>query len=162
MLPRLAACSATLGINHAHCAKSKHADVERFKQEAARTQQLKEAVAWCEANNKKGYPASHRVDDQDKWYWPLVTEGSCNRRLSGAVDVDHPFPSCAVLTPEEEHDLVETCKELNKHAQGVDCEQLGKMVYDSLLLRAELNAGPRQHPSLARAHLVGRVCWSRW
>ena len=150
MLPRLAACSETLGINHAHCAKSKHADVERFKQEAAHTQQLKEAVAWCKANTKKGYPASHRVDDQDKWYCVLAAGDRgpqlCNRRLSGAVDVDHPFPSCAVLTPEEEHDLVETCKELNKHAQGVDREQLGKMVYDSLLLRAELNAGRDSTP----------------
>ena len=157
MLPRLAACSATLGINHAHCAKSRHADVERFKQEAARTEQLKEAVAWCKENNKKGYPASHRMDDQGNWYWPLVTEGSCNRRLAGAVDVDHPFSSRAVLTPEEEHDLVETCKELNKHAQGVDREQLGKMVYDSLLLRAELNAG-RDSTPLSREHTSLDVC----
>ena len=106
MLPRLAACSATLGINRAHCAKSKHADVERFKQEAARTEQLKEAVAWCKENNKKGYPASHRMDDQGNWYWPLVTEGSCNRRLAGAVDVDHPFSSHGVLTPEEDMHMV--------------------------------------------------------
>ena len=90
LLPRLAACSATgAGLNLAHCGK--HEDVQRFKKEAARTEQLKEATAWCKENNKRGYAAAHRLADDGEWFWPLVTEGSCNRRLDGRVNIDHPY-----------------------------------------------------------------------
>ena len=167
LLPRLAACSSTLGgLNLAHCGK--HEDVERFKQEAARTAQLKEATVWCKENNKRGYAAAHRLTDDGEKFWPLVTQGSCNRRLDGMVDVDHPFSAHAVLTPQEEQDLVDTCKELSAHAQGVDREHLGKMVYDSLLLRADLNAGrdstPLSHNArqILEAGEVGQGFFSRF
>jgi len=74
---------------------------------------LRRERAWCKENNKRGYAAAHRLADDGEWFWPLVTEGSCNRRLDGRVNIDHPYSSHAVLTPEEEQDLVETCKELN-------------------------------------------------
>ena len=83
-------------------------------------EQLKEATEWCKASGKRGYAASHRtVDGTEDWLWPLVTEGSVNRRLNGTVDADHPFAAHSVLTPAEESDLVQACKELCAHAQGI-------------------------------------------
>ena len=137
MLPRLAVCAAPLLQQMtAQCGgKSKHDQIEKYKVEAARAAQLKEATAWCDETGRKGYAAAHRKTDDGEWFWPLVTEGSVNRRLRGEVDNEHPFAAKSVLTPKEEADLVATCKELNEHGQGIDREQLGKMVYDSLLLR---------------------------
>ena len=56
--------------------------------QANRTAQYKEAVAWCQQEKKGGYAASHRKDEEGNWFWPLVTEGSCNRRLSTSSYVD--------------------------------------------------------------------------
>ena len=146
----------------------KHEDVERYRREAERCAQLKEAVAWCNETGKKGYAASHRLNDDGEWFWPLVTEGSCKRRLAGDVDNDHPWSSRSVLTPAEETDLVATCKELNAHGQGIDREQLGKMVYDSLLLRETLNAGrdftPLSHNAkqILESGQVGQGFFSRF
>ena len=143
MLPRLAVCAAPLLQQMtAQCGGiSKHDQIEKYKVEAARAAQLKEATAWCVETGRKGYAAAHRKTDDGEWFWPLVTEGSVNRRLRGEVDNEHPFAANSVLTPKEEADLVATCKELNEHGQGIGREQLGKMVYDSLLLRPTLNEG---------------------
>ena len=162
MLPRLAVCAAPLLQQMtAQCGgKSKHDQIEKYKVEAARAAQLKEATAWCDETGRKGYAAAHRKTDDGEWFWPLVTEGSVNRRLRGEVDNEHPFAAKSVLTPKEEADLVATCKELNEHGQGIDREQLGKMVYDSLLLRPTLNEGRDFTPLSANAEKIltaGRV-----
>ena len=119
MLPRLAVCAAPLLQQMtAQCGgKSKHDQIEKYKVEAARAAQLKEATAWCDETGRKGYAAAHRKTDDGEWFWPLVTEGSVNRRLRGEVDNEHPFAAKSVLTPKEEADLVATCKELNEHGQ---------------------------------------------
>ena len=142
---RAAACMAPLALRSpAQCGK--HEEVEKFKQEAERTRQLKEAVEWCQLEKKRGWAGSHRKDDDGEWFWPLVSEGSINRRLNGKVELDHPYSSRSVLTPQEEADLVATCKELNSHGQGIKREQLGKMVLDSLILRPVLNEGREYAP----------------
>ena len=144
---RLAACVAPLAVRApAECGK--HEDVTRFRREADRCAQLRDAVEWCHENNKRGYAAWNRKDDEGQKFWPLVSEGSCNRRLNGEVDFDHPFAAHSVLTPDEETDIVATCKELNAHGQGIGRKQLGKFVLDSLLLRATLNEG-RAHTLLS-------------
>ena len=161
VLPRAALCVAPL-LQQSISACGKHEDVTRYKLEAERTTQMKQAaVAWCKAEGKNGYAASHRKGEDDDWLWPLVTEGSVNRRLSGAVDVERPWQAHSVLTPEEEADLVETCKELNLFGQGVDREQMGKMVLDSLLLRPALNAG-RDYTGLARLGKLRTSCCSQF
>ena len=162
MLPRLAVCAAPLLQQMtAQCGgRSKHDQIEKYKVEAARAAQLKEATAWCDETGRKGYAAAHRKTDDGEWFWPLVTEGSVNRRLRGEVDNEHPFAAKSVLTPKEEADLVATCKELNEHGQGIGREQLGKMVYDSLLLRPTLNEGRDFTPLSANAEKIltaGRV-----
>ena len=139
----MAACAAPFVLHTpSACAPSKHDEISRFKLEAERCAQVKDATAWCIENGKKAYAGSHRTDDDTmELIWPLVTEGSLKRRLSGAVNSDHPFAAHSVLTPQEETDLVATLKELNTHGQGIDREHLGKMVLDSLLLRPVLNEG---------------------
>ena len=155
VLPQLAVAPFAFGTGTiARCGK--HDEVQRHKEAADRCQQFKEAIAWCRSFDtpKGGYAGSHRLDDDGGWYWPLVTEGSLNRRLKGQVDNEHPFSAHSVLTPQEDSDLVETCKELNEHGQGIDREQLGKMVYDSIFLRSTLNAGRDYAPLSANARAI--------
>ena len=54
---------------------------------------------------------------------------------------DNPFARLSARTPQEERDLVETCKELNSHAQGLDRKHLGSLAIDCLKLRPVLNVG---------------------
>ena len=166
---RLAACLSPLALRALPAQCGKHEEVERYRKEAARMEQLKEATEWCKASGKRGYAASHRtVDGTEDWLWPLVTEGSVNRRLNGTVDADHPFAAHSVLTPAEESDLVQACKELGAHAQGIGREQIGKMVLDSLLLRATLNEGrdftPLSHNAkqIVSAGEVGQSFFTRF
>lgn len=150
------------------CGGNKHEAHSNHLEAAERARQYKEAVVWCKENGKRGYAASHRKDEEGNWWWPLVTEGSCNRRLAGTVDIDHPFSARQVLTPQEESDIVATCKELNAHAQGIERAQLGKMVLDSLLLRPVLNAGREFAPystaarNILEAGEVGQAFFTRF
>jgi hypothetical protein len=152
--------------------KSKHEQHQRHLEEAARVQQLREAVEWCTEDASKpkgGWAGAHRWNyDTGDWWWPLVTEGSLNRRLKNPVLMDHPFAAHQVLTPDEEADLVATCKELANHGQPLGRDQVGKMVHDALLLRPVLNEGRNFAPySTAAKHIlkageVGQAFFARF
>ena len=71
--------------------------------------------------------------------WPLINRSGLQRRIDGEVDNTDPFAQHRTVTAREEADLVELCKELNRHGQGVNRTHLGAMVIDSLRLRAMLN-----------------------
>ena len=151
MLPRVLARSLSgLGIvattKLAHCGTSKHAAASHSGNEEARAKQYEEAIAWCKANGKGGWAGANRVTDKGQDFWPLVKSSSLDERLKGRVDNSDPHAARKALTPQEEADVVETCKILNRHGQGVDRKKLGELVIESLKLRPVLNAGRKYTP----------------
>ena len=128
---------------------SKHDAAQRAKDEEARRKQYDEAMAWCTAKEKSAYAASILTsDDEQGLRWPLISERGLRERLTGKVDNAQPFKSSAVLTAAEEHAIVEACKDLNRHGQGVDRADLGRMVLESLELRPLINKG-RKYEALS-------------
>ena len=144
--------AVTAGFLHTPVSCSKLDAQIAKKNEEERRRQLDAAIEWSRTNGKKtGYPAVHLTDDDGKKVWPLISEGSVNRRLAGQVDSNNPFHKHQALTPQEERDLVETCKELNLHGQGIKREHLGKLAIDMLNLRPILNVGRDYTPLSANA-----------
>lgn len=109
------------------CVGSKHDAAQHAMEEAARRKQYDEAMAWCQEHGKTAYAASVRLGEDDSTLWPLISEKGLRNRLSGKVDNAQPFKASAVLTFQEETDIVEACKELNRHGQGVDRADLGRI-----------------------------------
>ena len=128
------------------CVASKHDAAQHAMEEAARRKQYDEAMAWCQEHGKTAYAASVRLGEDDSTLWPLISEKGLRNRLSGKVDNAQPFKASAVLTFQEETDIVEACKELNRHGQGVDRADLGRMVLESLELRPLINRGRNYQP----------------
>ena len=69
-------------------------------------------------------------DDEQGLRWPLISERGLRERLTGKVDNAQPFKSSAVLTAAEEHAIVEACKDLNRHCQGIGGKELGQLVLE--------------------------------
>eukprot|EP00962_Isochrysis_galbana_P007715 scaffold2091_cov122-Isochrysis_galbana.AAC.4 len=126
----------------ARCTLSKHDKTQKAKLEAQRARQYAEAIAWCKENDKcTAYAAERRLNNHGTAFWPDISKERLARRITGEVNNDRPWATVGILTPLEEADLVETCKMLNLHGQGVDSEALGAMVIDTIKLRSELNVG---------------------
>ena len=89
--------------------------------------------------------------------WPLINRSGLQRRIDGEVDNTDPFAQHRTVTAREEADLVEFCKELDRHGQGVNCTHLGAMVIDSLRLRAMLNRG-REPATTRPSRTIPRRC----
>ena len=131
----------------AQCVKSKHAAAEHAKKEEARRNQYAEAMEYCNGDASKAYSASvQRVDDGEALRWPLISYRGLHDRLLGKVDNAQPFAHSAVLTVAEEADIVEACKDLNRHGQGIGRKELGKLVLESLELRPLVNRGRKYTP----------------
>lgn len=150
------------------CGKSKHDTKQDVKDEALRASQMEEAMAWATANEKGAWAGAMRKDEYGKRVWPLVSVAALERRLSGKVDNSNPFAKHQVLTPNEMRDVVETCKTLNSHGQGITREHLNNLVLDSLKLRHVINVGrnyvPHSHNAkqiLASGH-VGQGWFTRF
>ena len=124
-----------------HCTISKHDAVEYRRTEDAQQQQYAEALLWCVTEEKQSYAADNRKDVDGNKFCTLINRSGLQRRIDGEVDNTDPFAHNRTVTVREEADLVEVCKELNRHGQGVDRAHLGAMVIDSLRLRTTLNRG---------------------
>ena len=135
------------------CGGSKADLKQKEKDEAARREQYAAAMAWVNADERRtAYAASVlKAEDGESKVWPLISERSLYNRLYNGVDNDQPFKAQAILTRQEELDIVAACKELNRHAQGIDRAQLGQMVLDSLRLRPLINRGRHYEPLSANA-----------
>ena len=129
-----------------HCTISKHDAVEYRRTEDAQQQQYAEALLWCVTEEKQSYAADNRKDVDGNKFWTLINRSGLQRRIDGEVDNTDPFAHNRTVTAREEADLVEVCKELNRHGQGVDRAHLGAMVIDSLRLRTTLNRGRHYSP----------------
>ena len=81
---------------------------------------------------------------------PALTRAAARARVAAhLVGLDARAMAAAhnhVLTPEEERDIVATCKELNSFGQGIAREHLSNLVVDSLKLRSVLNKGRNYTP----------------
>ena len=121
------------------CGGSKADLKQNEKDEAARREQYAAAMAWVNADERRtAYAASVlKAEDGESKVWPLISERSLYNRLYNGVDNDQPFKAQAILTRQEELDIVAACKELN-HGQGID-QAAGQMVLDSLRLRPLIN-----------------------
>ena len=138
----LGACTIASAQQLTHCGgDSKHALVTSQREQQAKKEQYAAALAWC-AEKEKGATAAVNAKDEDgKFFWPLISKTSLQRRLTGDTDWQDPHASSRTLTIKEEEDLVEVCKLLNRHGQGIDRAHLGRLVLDSLTLRPTLNKG---------------------
>ena len=103
----------------------------------------------CRNRQKRtAYAASIlQLDGTDKLVWPLINAKSLKLRIDGKVNNETPWAAHRALTVGEEKDIVEAVKLLNLHGQGVDREQLTRLVMESLEMRPVLNRG--------------RNCWAR-
>ena len=127
--------------------KSKHEAAEHAKKEEARRNQYAEAMQYCNGDASKAYSASvQRADDGEALRWPLISYLGLHVRLLGKVDNAQPFAHSAVLTVAEEADIVEACKDLNRHGQGIGRKELGELVLESLELRPLVNRGRKYTP----------------
>ena len=104
-------------------------------------------MVWCRETESTAYAAWARTEDDCQTpIWPLINAKGLKLRLDGLVNNDQPYAASAVLTPREEADIVDACKELNRHGQGVSRKELGNMVLESLELRPVINAGRNYTP----------------
>ena len=117
------------------------------KNEEARRTQYAEAMEFCNGDASKAYSASmQRADDGEAPRWPLISYRGLHDRLLGKVDNAQPFAHSAVLTVAEEAAIVEACKDLNRHGQGIGRSELGQLVLESLELRPLINRGRKYTP----------------
>mmetsp|Transcript_32130 Transcript_32130/g.88075 ORF Transcript_32130/g.88075 Transcript_32130/m.88075 type:complete len:193 (+) Transcript_32130:315-893(+) len=124
---------------------SKHDAVQSYKEEAARAKQYSDAMKWvAEIDKRTAYAASIlQLDGTDKLVWPLINAKSLKLWIDGKVNNETPWAAHRALTVGEEKDIVEAVKLLNLHgqAEGVDREQLTRLVMESLEMRPVLNRG---------------------
>eukprot|EP00966_Prymnesium_polylepis_P122278 2826533-Prymnesium_polylepis.1 len=127
---------------------SKHDAKQHAKEEAERSRQYSEAMKWFEGDEKRtAYAASVlKIDGTEKLQWPLINAKGLSLRIAGKINNEAPWAAHRVLTMGEETDIVETVKVLNLHGQGIDREQLTRLVMESLVMRPVLNRGCHYHP----------------
>ena len=116
------------------------------REQEAKKEQHAAALAWCAEKDKGAYAAVNATDADGKALWPLITRTSLQQRIHGDTDYQDPHASSRTLTTKEEEGLVEVCKLLNRHGQGIDRAHLGRLVIDSLVLRPTLNKGRAYMP----------------
>ena len=116
------------------------------REQEAKKEQHAAALAWCAEKDKGAYAAVNATDADGKALWPLITRTSLQQRIHGDTDYQDLHASSRTLTTKEEEGLVEVCKLLNRHGQGIDRAHLGRLVIDSLVLRPTLNKGRAYMP----------------
>jgi hypothetical protein len=124
----LAPVSALVAAPPALNAKGKDKAAVVKKDAAEIEQQYREAVAWCQANQKRGFAAWNRGRKDGSPVWPDVTEGSVNRRLDNPELLDNRYGCRSALSTEEEDAIA--C------ATGISFEERKDAVFDALKARA--------------------------
>jgi hypothetical protein len=129
----------------------KHDAVSHAKEERERRIQYTAAMAWCAEDSKNTAYLAAKADEDGNKKWPLISRRGLMDRILGKVNNSMPYEKNSVLTHDEELAIKEACKELNRHGQGIDRAQLGRMVIDSLELRPIVNRGRKYTPLSANA-----------
>ena len=138
---------------------------QKHKDEEARRDQYAAAMEWCKTEGRGAYAAASRtvIDDKGRVVnvWPLISESGLGRRLKDPSLNDNPWSSRSALTPEEVVSIVETCIELNNHAQGVTREKLGELVVHSLSQPAlGAQCGPQLHTAFGKREKDPQGWWT--
>ena len=93
------------------------ADAVVARKRNAKAEQLKEAVAWCVENGKRGYAALQTGQ------FPLIKDHeTINKRLDGKIVTDEERAYCTILTSEEENSIAQIVKNKISCMQAVNKE----------------------------------------
>ena len=114
----------------------------------SKNKQLEEAVKWCQEHNCRGQ-AALKIGQ-----FPLVKDReTINRRLDGKVKNGSEREYCTILTDSEEQSIVSFAKNKNRCMQGLNKNELEKLIPDVLRIRDYTNKrlkGGRKFQTLSR------------
>lgn len=108
--------------------------------------QIEQAVTWCKEHQKRGYAALKTG------LFPLIKDrGTIDRRLDGKCN-NPKKEHLRILSPEEEHSIVQFVKNKNRCHQGVTKKHVTSLIIDVLKIKDHCNTklkGGRKYVKLS-------------